>query len=73
MHNRCALCGRLTLRPAVMIGPLPVGPTCARRAGLLPLAFRKSGQVFLVPGGRAPVKSLAVRDSDTLDLFEGAA
>jgi hypothetical protein len=46
---------------AVMIGAMPVGPTCARKAGLIELSKRKSGLVFPVT-----VK----RESRTLDLFE---
>ena len=37
MKIRCAICGRVTLFPAVMLGAEPVGPTCARRFGLLKL------------------------------------
>ena len=43
MKPTCALCGRPTV-PAVYIGAEPVGPTCARRAGLLKL---KGGRVRL--------------------------
>jgi len=67
MSNACALCGRITLNPAVLIAGHPVGPTCARKAGLMTLANRKGGLVFPV-GGR---KSLPKRDSKTMDLFEG--
>lgn len=41
----CALCGRPMDQAAVLIGSLPVG---AKRAGLMPLAQRKSGLVFPV-------------------------
>lgn len=34
MKHHCALCGRATV-PAAFIGAEPIGPTCARRAGLL--------------------------------------
>ncbi len=66
MSNACALCGRITLNPAVLIAGHPVGPTCARKANLLPLAGRKGGLVFPV-GGRM---SLPKRDDKTMDLFE---
>jgi hypothetical protein len=68
MSNACALCGRITLNPAVLIAGHPVGPTCARKAGLMALASRKGGLVFPV-GGR---KSLLKCDDKTMDLFEGA-
>jgi hypothetical protein len=45
MKAACALCGRLTV-PAAYIGAEPIGPTCARRAGLLKL--RGAGRVRLV-------------------------
>jgi hypothetical protein len=63
--TRCALCGRVTLNPAVLIGVRPVGPTCAKKAGLMPLAKRKVGLVFPVTGH----KSVPKRDTQTLDLF----
>jgi hypothetical protein len=69
MTNCCALCGRITLHPAVLIAGHPVGPKCAKKAGLMPLAQRKGGLVFPV-GGR---KSLPKRDSKTTDLFESEA
>ena len=31
----CARCGRVTLHPAVVIGVLPFGRVCARKAGLV--------------------------------------
>ena len=67
MH--CALCGRVTLHPAVLIGTYPVGPKCARRAGLVPLASRKTGLVAPVGARRVVAKA----DSRTLDLFTEAA
>jgi hypothetical protein len=67
--KHCALCGRVTLNPAVMIGVHPVGPKCARRAGLIEIASRKSGVVF--PG--ASQGKVVRRDARTLDMFEVAA
>lgn len=63
---RCILCGRLTT-PAVLLGEgeLPVGPKCARRAGLLQRARRGTGaRVRLYQGARVPRG-----DNRTLDLF----
>lgn len=54
---------------AVLIGTLPVGPTCARKAGLMPLAQRKSGLVFHVVRRRTE----RPRQPETMDLFEVAA
>ena len=47
MKQHCALCGRPVLNPAVLIGQLPVGPTCARRAGLVELARKKVGSLSI--------------------------
>ncbi len=69
MKLYCALCGRPMDQAAVLIGSLPVGPKCAQRAGLLPLAQRKSGLVFPVQRRRIDKKV----HPQTLDLFEGAA
>lgn len=68
-YMHCALCGRLTLNPAVMIGNHPVGSTCARRAGLMTMAKRKAGIVFPVSGRKSSPKD----DHQTLDLFGAAA
>jgi len=42
---RCVLCGRATLTALVFVAGHPVGPKCARRAGLVALAARKLGAV----------------------------
>ena len=55
----CARCGRVTLRPAVVIGAQPFGRVCARKAGL-------------VESKRRSRASEACRDNRTLDLFGGA-
>lgn len=47
MKLRCALCGRPVLNPAVLIGLEPVGPRCARKAGLVELARKKVGSLAL--------------------------
>ena len=57
--NRCARCGRVTFLPAVVIGGQPLGPVCARKAGLIEPKRRRRA-------------SEAERDSRTRDLFEGA-
>ena len=59
-NNRCARCGRVTLHPAVVIGVLPFGRVCARKAGL-------------VEPKRRSRASEAERDTKTMELFEGAA
>lgn len=46
MKLRCALRGRPVLNPAVLIGMEPVGPKCARRAGLIDLAKKRVGSLF---------------------------
>ena len=51
----CCLCGRRTATATVTIGDYPVGPKCARRAGLLELSKRKTGLVC--PVVRYPKKS----------------
>jgi hypothetical protein len=42
---RCVLCGRPTFTALVFIAGHPVGPKCARRAGLVGLAERGVGMV----------------------------
>lgn len=64
MH--CALCGRPMQQAAVLIGNHPVGPKCAQRAGLMPLAQRKSGLVFPVIRRRIEKP----KQPQTADLFE---
>ena len=66
---RCCLCGRALASAAVLIGVLPVGPTCARKAGLMPLARRNAGAVRLFSGRLAGRRA----DPRTLDLFEEGA
>lgn len=69
---RCVFCGRVTLRPAAFIGAMAVGPTCARKHNMMPLAKRAPGShsVRFVKGHGAQ-HSTAKRDARTLDLFEG--
>lgn len=69
MKLYCALCGRPMDQAAVMIGSHPVGPKCAQRAGLMPLAQRKSGLVFPVLRRRIEKP----QQPQTRDLFEAPA
>lgn len=62
---KCAFCNRPMLQAAVFVGALPIGPTCARCAGLLELARKKTGVLRL-----ARHTAVAHRpDPETLDLF----
>ena len=63
MKTRCAICGRVTLNPAVMLGAEPIGPKCARRAGLLKLKGRQGSRVT------KGVRRTHRPDPQTLDLF----
>lgn len=67
---RCCLCGRPVFAPTLFIGSLPVGSTCARRAGLVELGREKAGAVRLSTGWRP---KLPGRDLQTRDLFEEPA
>ena len=66
MRLVCCFCGRPMDQAAVLIGNHPVGPKCAKRAGLIPLAKKKSGLVF--PVVRRHVEKGA--HPQTRDLFE---
>lgn len=66
----CALCGRSMNAAAVLIGQYPVGPKCARRAGLMPLAIKKTGAIRPGPAYR---KTATRQELDQMDLFEVAA
>ena len=66
----CALCGRRTTKPAVLIGPEAIGPVCARRAGIIQAA-KKSGKLSRVQlFSRSHAQS---GDTKTRDLFEETA
>ena len=67
---RCCLCNRPLLSALAYIGAMPVGPTCARRHGLVTLARRQAGALRLSTL-RAPAAARA--DDRTLDLFAEAA
>lgn len=62
---KCAFCNRPMLSAAVLIGALPIGPTCARKAGLVDLARKKSGVLRLA----LPSTAVRKQDPQTLDLF----
>lgn len=63
---KCVLCGRSMGQPAVTIANMPVGPRCARRAGLMPIAARKLGAVRPSPAYR---RSATRQELDQMDLF----
>lgn len=62
---KCAFCNRPMQAAAVFVGAMPIGPTCARKAGLLELARKKAGALRLAR------TSIGARraDPETLDLF----
>lgn len=68
MKLHCALCGRPVTNPAVLIGQMPVGPKCARRAGLMELARRKVGQLTF-----PRLKFKRAEPQENMDLFEEEA
>ena len=53
------------LAAAVFVGANPIGPTCARKAGLLERARKKAGALRLA----RPSAGLRRPDPQTLDLF----
>lgn len=66
MKMRCCLCGRSMSNAQFFIAGLPVGDTCAKRAGLHKLASKKGGSVT-----KASVRLKKQRDPETMDMFEG--
>jgi len=67
---RCCLCGRPVFAPTLFIGRLPVGSTCARRAGLVELGRKRAGAVRILSGWWP---KRGERDTKTRDLFEEPA
>ena len=61
---KCALCGRQMESATVMIGALAVGPTCARKAGLIELGRKRQGAI------RLALPQPKVRNPYNGDLFE---
>lgn len=53
---RCTRCGRLTLKPALILAGLAYGPTCAKK-------------MFLIEKRKQPKKQQVERDTKTMDLF----
>lgn len=70
MRLTCALCGRPMDHPAVQIGEYPVGPVCAKRAGLMQLAHLKGGIVFPVVTRRPRIQTPQPQLPLELDLLE---
>lgn len=70
MTYRCALCKREMREAAVFIGDMPVGPKCARRSNLMPLAAKRLG---LVRPGSAYKRSATREELDQMDLFSEVA
>lgn len=64
---KCAFCNRPMQAAAVFVGAMPIGPTCARKAGLLERARKKSGVLRLAK----PSAGLRRPDPQTMDLFAG--
>ena len=64
---KCVLCNRRLLTAAVLIGEYQVGPKCARRAGLMPLAAKRTGLVKPGPMYRSHATR---QELAQLDLFE---
>jgi len=62
----CVLCSRRLLTAAVLIGDYPVGPKCARKAGLMPLAAGRRGLVKPGPLFRSHATRQEIAQ---LDLF----
>ena len=66
---KCAFCNRHLQAAAVFVGALPIGPTCARKAGLLELERKKSGVLRLAKHSTAQRRP----DAQTMDLFAEVA
>lgn len=66
MTMRCVLCSRALTAPAVMIGIYPVGPVCARRAGLIKIASRGGNKVLTLGVAMRSVRRRP--DDQQLDL-----
>lgn len=62
---KCAFCGRLTV-PAVFIGNMAVGPTCAHKAGMTKGKFPKASAVRFVT--RKPKRGAP--EPETMDMFD---
>ena len=65
MTLHCAFCNRPMLAAAVFVGAMPIGPTCARKAGLLELTRKKARALCLARSSHSPRRL----DPQTMDLF----
>ena len=63
---KCVLCGRSLTQAAVYIGEMAIGPKCSRRAGLMPLAAKRTG---LVKPGPVFKRHASRQELAQLDLF----
>lgn len=63
---KCVLCGRSLKQAAVYIGEMAIGPKCSRRAGLMPLAAKRTGLVKPGPMYRSHATR---QELAQLDLF----
>ena len=70
----CALCGRGTSKPAVLIGAEAVGPVCARRARLIQAAkySSKGSRMRLGFASRSPRGTAAATTGDRFDGIDNA-
>lgn len=73
MTDRCLICGRVTLRPALLLGGHPIGPKCAAKTGLAALKGVARGVVATASRSRrlGARNIVPERCSRTPDLFEG--
>ena len=69
MRAHCVLCGRVLLHPSVFLGKQPVGPKCARNAGLIERARRSPGGYVQLAPKQAHAATQAQRDPKTMELF----
>lgn len=70
MKLHCAFCGKPMQSAAMLIGHLPVGPTCAKNAGLIE-KVRKGVGALRLASRRAPIANRADNQL-ALDLVEEA-
>lgn len=68
---RCVMCGRALVNASVFVAGRPVGPVCAKRAGLVERAPSKQSAALRI--GRVRLHAVRREDAATLDLFDGAA
>ena len=71
MKLHCALCGKPMQSAAVLLGHWPIGPTCAKNAGLMDKA-RKGVGALRIAVRRSPI-ARRTENQMALDLVEPAA